>query len=153
LRIGITHNYPANATAKAYVLHDGTVQGRSPEGWAKQAVKLWRGWRANYILAEVNQGGDLVTSVLRTIDPGVPVRKVHASKGKVARAEPIAALYEQGRVLHAGRFSELEDELAGLGVPKGAKGQKGSPDRADALVWAVTELLLRSRAMPRIRQL
>jgi len=139
--------------AKAYVLHDGTVQGRSPEGWAKQAVKLWRGWRANYILAEVNQGGDLVTSVLRTIDPGVPVRKVHASKGKVARAEPIAALYEQGRVLHAGRFSELEDELAGLGVPKGAKGQKGSPDRADALVWAVTELLLRSRAMPRIRQL
>ncbi len=90
-----------------------------------------------------------MASVLRTVDACVPVRKVHASRGKVARAEPVAALYEQGRVLHAGRFTQLEDELASLG----ATDSKDSPDRADALVWAVTELLLKTRAVPRIRRL
>ncbi len=135
--------------AKAYILHDSTVQGLSPEGWAQRAIGLYRGWDADYLLAEVNQGGDLVASVLRTVDAGVPVRKVHASRGKVARAEPVAALYEQGRVLHIGRFTDLEDELAAMG----AQGPKRSPDRADALVWAVTELLLMTRAAPRIRRL
>ena len=138
-------------TAKAYILHDGTVQGLSPEGWATHAVKLAKGWDADYMLAEVNQGGDLVTSVLGGAAPYIAVRKVHASRGKTARAEPVALLYEQGRVKHVGRFTALEDEMCVMG----AKGQKtkSSPDRADALVWAVTELLLKDRPIPRIRQL
>lgn len=136
-------------SAKAYILHDGTVQGLSPEGWARAAITLAQGWDADYILAEVNQGGELVTSVLRMFDPFIAIRTVHASRSKTARADPVAALYEQGRVLHCGRFSSLEDELASIGT----QAQKGSPDRADALVWAVTELLLKSRAAPRIRHL
>jgi len=135
--------------AKAYILHDGSVQGHSPEGWAKAAIKLAQGWDVDYVLAEVNQGGEMVSSVLRMFDSHIPIRTVHASRSKVARAEPVAALYEQGRVMHVGRFTELEDELAVMGTETLRK----SPDRADALVWAVSELLLKSRAMPRIRQL
>lgn len=135
--------------AKAYILHDGSVQGRSPEGWAKAAIKLAQGWEVDYVLAEVNQGGEMVGSVLRMFDSHIPIRTVHASRSKVARAEPVAALYEQGRVMHCRRFTELEDELAAMGTETLRK----SPDRADALVWAVSELLLKSRAMPRIRQL
>ena len=135
--------------AKAYILHDGTLQGRSPEGWARAAIDLARGWDVDYVLAEVNQGGELVTSVLRMFDPDIPIRTVHASRGKTARADPVAALYEQGRVHHCGRFTALEDELAAIGT----SGLKRSPDRADALVWAVTDLLLKSRAVPRIRQI
>ena len=135
--------------AKAYILHDGTVQGRSPEGWARAAISLAQGWDADYIVAETNQGGELVTSVLQSFDPHIPIRRVYASKSKTARAEPVALLYEQGRVSHCGRFNDLEDELAALGT----QAQKSSPDRADALVWAVTELLLRTRSAPRIRHL
>jgi len=91
----------------------------------------------------------MVSSVLRMFDPHIPIRTVHASRSKVARAEPVAALYEQGRVMHCGRFTELEDELVAMGTETLRK----SPDHADALVWAVSELLLKSRAMPRIRQL
>lgn len=137
-------------SAKAYILHDGTVQGRSPEGWARAAISLAEGWEADYILAEVNQGGELVTSVLRMFDPYIAIRTVHASRGKTARAEPVAALYEQGRVLHCGHFTELEDELAAMGTEGGLR---KSPDRADALVWAVTELMLKKRSAPRIRHL
>jgi len=136
-------------SAKAYILHDGTVQGRSPEGWARAAITLAQGWDADYIVAEVNQGGELVTSVLRMFDPHIAIRTVHASRSKTARADPVAAAYEQGRVLHCGRFTELEDELAAMGTQSLSK----SPDRADALVWAVTELLLKHRAAPRIRHL
>ena len=136
-------------TAKAYILHDGTVQGRSPEGWARKAIDLAQGWDVDYILAETNQGGELVTSILRIFDPHIAIRSVHASQSKTARAEPVALLYEQGRVSHCGRFTELEDELAAIGTDSLTR----SPDRADALVWAVTELLLKSRAIPRIRQL
>lgn len=135
--------------AKAFILHDGTVQGRSPEGWARAAISLARGWEADYILAETNQGGELVTSVLHTLDPSIPIRTVYASRSKTARAEPVAPLYEQGRVSHCGHFTKLEDELAAIGT----QALKKSPDRADALVWAVTELLLRSSAIPRIRHL
>ena len=135
--------------AKAFILQDGSVQGRSPEGWAKAAIALADLWEADYILAETNQGGELVTSVLRAIDPSIPIRTVHASRSKTARAEPAALLYEQGRVKHCGRFIALEDELAAIGT----EALCHSPDRADALVWAVTELLLKSRAVPRIRQL
>jgi len=136
-------------SAKVYILHDGTIQGRSPEGWARAAIKLAQGWDVDYILAEVNQGGELVTSVLRMFDPYIAIRTVHASRSKTARAEPVAASYEQGRVLHCGRFTALEDELAAMGTDT----LRGSPDRADALVWAVTELLLKSPAIPRIRHL
>lgn len=135
--------------AKAFILQDGTVQGRSPEGWAKAAIALAQYWEADYILAETNQGGELVSSVLRAVDPSIPIRAVHASRSKTARAEPVALLYEQGRVHHCGAFTELEDELAALGT----QALTHSPDRADALVWAVTELLLKHRAIPRIRQL
>ncbi len=135
--------------AKAYILHDGTVQGRSPEGWARAAMNLAQGWDVDYVLAEVNQGGEMVTSVLRMFDPHITIRTVHASRGKTARAEPVAAAYEQGRVLHCGRFAALEDELAAMGTESLLR----SPDRADALVWAVTELMLKSRPTPRIRQL
>ena len=135
--------------AKAYILHDGTLQGRSPEGWARKAIDLAQGWDVDYILAETNQGGELVTSILHMFDPHIAIRTVHASRSKTARAEPVAAAYEQGRVLHSGRFSALEDELAAIGTDS----LTHSPDRADALVWAVTELLLKSRANPRIRQL
>jgi phage terminase large subunit-like protein len=135
--------------AKAYILHDGTVQGRSPEGWARRAIELAQGWDVDYILAETNQGGELVTSILRMFDPHIAIRSVHASRSKTARAEPVALLYEQGRVSHCGRFTALEDELAMIGTESLTR----SPDRGDALVWAVSELLLKSRAVPRIRHL
>ncbi len=134
---------------KAYILHDGTVQGRSPEGWAEAALKLAKIWQADYIVAETNQGGELVSSVLNMIDPSVPVRSVYASRSKTLRAEPVALLYEQDRIAHCGHFTELEDELAAMGTQ--VLGH--SPDRADALIWAVSELLLKSRPAPRIRHL
>ena len=135
--------------AKAYILYDGTVQGRSPEGWARRAIELAQEWDVDYILAETNQGGELVTSILRMFDPHMAIRSVHASRSKTARAEPVALLYEQGRVSHCGRFTALEDELAMIGTESLTR----SPDRGDALVWAVSELLLKSRAVPRIRHL
>ena len=135
--------------AKVIILQDGSVQGRSPEGWAKAAIALAELWEVDYILAEINQGGELVTSILRAIDPAIPIRTVYASRSKTARAEPVALLYEQGRVKHGGRFTELEDELAAMGT----EALTHSHDRADALVWAVTELVLKSRSIPRIRQL
>ena len=112
-------------------------------------MSLAQGWDADYMLAEVNQGGDLVTSVLHAVDHRIPIKKVRASRGKTARAEPVVMLYEQGRVKHCEHFTELEDEMAVMGTAA----QTGSPDRADALVWAVTELLLQDHPAPRIRQL
>jgi phage terminase large subunit-like protein len=135
---------------RAYVLDDHTMQGVSPTHWARKAIALYHARRADAIVAEVNQGGDLVTEVLRNIDPSVPVRPVRANRGKFLRAEPVAALYEQGRVSHVGAFPELEDEMCSLTLK-----QTGtlSPDRLDALVWALTELLLRQTGEPRIRSL
>ena len=102
-------------------------------------------------MAEVNQGGELVETVIRQIDASVPVRSVRAMRGKWLRAEPVAALYEQGRVAHVGAFPELEDEMSDFG-PDGLSGG-ASPDRVDALVWALTDLMLRGQAEPRIRVL
>ena len=122
-----------------WVLRDRS--GRlSPEAWARRAVELYRELRADRIVAEANQGGDLVSSTLRAVDPAVPVRLVHASRGKAIRAEPVAALYEQGRARHvsAGRDLEvLEDQLCSW-----APGDPTSPDRLDALVWAATDLVI-----------
>jgi phage terminase large subunit-like protein len=142
------------ADGKAYVLGDHSVKGRSPEGWARAVAAAAEAWGADRVVAEVNQGGDMVESTLRAADVGMPVKKVHASRGKVARAEPVAALYEAGKAFHAGAFPELEDELCGLISGGGYEGPGRSPDRADALVWAMTELMLGKRgAEPRVRQL
>ena len=122
------------------VLADATVQGLSPKGWADAVVKSYRLHAADRVVAEVNQGGALVEAVLRQIDPGVSYRAVHASRGKAARAEPVAALYEQGRVKHLPGLTDLEDQMRAF-ARTGFTGS-GSPDRVDALVWAVHDLLL-----------
>ena len=131
-----------------YVLEDATVAGLSPSGWANKAIALYRRLEANTLVAEVNMGGDMVRAVLREVDPSVPLKEVHATRGKYLRAEPVAALYEQGKVKHVRGFPLLEDEMCDFG-PEGLSSGR-SPDRLDALVWALTELS-RPRAEPRIR--
>ena len=135
----------------ARVLADATVRRASPERWARAVADAAAAWRADRVVAEANQGGAMVASVLRAAGLSLPLRLVHASRGKVARAEPVAALYEAGRVHHCGVFARLEDELCGLLVGGGYAGPGRSPDRADALVWALTELCLAPRAPPRVR--
>jgi phage terminase large subunit-like protein len=132
-----------------YVLADATVSGLSPAGWARAAIALWRSYEADCLVVEVNHGGDMVRQVIREQDASVPVTPVRAFRGKYLRAEPIAALYEQGRVKHCGAFADLEDEMCDFG-PDGLSSGR-SPDRLDALVWAVTALTHGARAQPRIR--
>ena len=131
------------------VLADETVRRAKPAEWAARAVALYRRLEADCIVAEVNQGGEMVASVLRSVDASAPVKAVRAKRGKWLRAEPVAALYQQRRVRHAGRFAELEDEMCDFG-PNGLSDGR-SPDRVDALVWALTELMLRDKAEPRVR--
>lgn len=133
---------------RCYVLDDCSVHGARPAQWARKIVALYHARKADRVVAEVNQGGAMVEQVLREVDPDLSFRSVHATRGKQARAEPVAALYEQGRVSHVGGFPELEDEMCS-GLEEGAK----SPDRLDALVWAVSDLMLRRRAEPRVRML
>ncbi|MBK8631368.1 MAG: DNA-packaging protein [Sphingomonadales bacterium] len=130
----------------AWVLGDHSVRGKSPEGWARAVSAAAARWQADRVIAEANQGGDMVAATLRAADIALPVKLVHASRGKVARAEPVHALYESGRVHHAGAFPDLEDELCGLMTGGGYEGPGRSPDRADALVWAVTEVMLGRKA-------
>jgi phage terminase large subunit-like protein len=132
-----------------YVLEDATAGGLKPADWAGRAIALYRRLAADAIVAEVNQGGDMVKAVLRAVDPAVPLRTVHATRGKFLRAEPVAALYAQGRVRHLRTFAELEDEMCDFGVDGLSSGR--SPDRLDALVWAVTELTAKAWTGPRIR--
>lgn len=146
-----SRDIPNTNHAHFYVHHDGSMQGRSPEKWAAAAVSLYYKHQANAIIAEVNQGGDMVESVIKNVDPTVKVTKVRASKGKWIRAEPIAGLYEQGRVHHVGSFSSLEDQMCDFD-PSGLIEGK-SPDRLDALVWGLAELSNRKQAEPRIRSL
>ena len=129
----------------AYVIEDASIGGLSPEGWAGAVVDVSARHGADRVIAEANNGGAMVESVLRAADTGLPVKLVHASRGKVARAEPVAALYGRGRVRHVGAFPQLEDELCGLIVGGEYEGPGRSPDRADALVWAVNELMLGTR--------
>jgi len=126
----------------ATVLVDASVERASPEKWARAVARAAEKWEADRVIAEANQGGAMVESVLRAGEVSLPFKLVHASRGKVARAEPVAALYEAGRVRHAGLFAKLEDQLCGLKVGGGYEGPGRSPDRADALVWALTELML-----------
>jgi len=131
------------------VVEDKTLQKATPDKWAAQAVALYHLLEADVIVVEVNQGGDMVKTVIHTIDPKVPVRAVHASRGKWIRAEPVALLYERQRVLHVGKFAELEDQMCAFTPDGMAEGV--SPDRVDALVWAITELALSKRFEPRVR--
>jgi phage terminase large subunit-like protein len=133
-----------------YVLADCTVGGMRPEGWARAVCRAAEAWEADRVVAEKNQGGDMVESVLRAANVALPVRLVSASKGKTVRAEPVAAWFEGGKARLAGRFPELEDELAALTYGGGYQGSGSSPDRADAMVWAMTELH-RPRPEPRVR--
>ncbi|QFU17093.1 DNA-packaging protein [Microvirga thermotolerans] len=135
----------------AYVLADATAAGLKPPQWGEKAVALYRRLEADALVVETNQGGDMALQVIREIDPGAPVVGVRAMRGKYLRAEPVSVLYAQGRVRHAGVFPELEDELCDFG-PGGLSGGR-SPDRLDALVWALTELMLREAAEPRVRVL
>lgn len=132
------------------VLADASITKPSPERWARAVAQAARAWNADRVIAEANQGGAMVASVLRAADLALPLRLVHASHGKSARAEPVAALYEAGRVRHAGIFPALEDELCGLIAGGSYQGPGRSPDRADALVWAMTELMLGRTAQPRV---
>lgn len=125
--------------ARGYVLEDGTIRG-NPEDWARKAVSLYRSWSADKIIAEKNQGGLMVESTIKAVDRSVPVELVHASRGKVVRAEPISALYEQGRVHHVGRFDQLEDQMCMFSIDNVRNTSNGSPDRVDALVWGLTKI-------------
>jgi phage terminase large subunit-like protein len=134
-----------------FVLEDATVTRATPSVWAAAALALYHRLSADALVVEVNQGGDLVSSVIRTLDGAVPITPVHATRGKYLRAEPVAALYDQGRVHHVGAYEALEDEMITFdlaGLPSGK-----SPDRLDALVWAITHLALRARGFPRVRGL
>ncbi len=134
---------------RAYVLADATIGRARPTQWAEAAIRTYKSVAADCLLAEVNQGGELVTSVIAQVDATVPVRTVHASRGKWLRAEPVAALYEQSRVSHVGCFPALEDQMCDF-ARDGLSGG-GSPDRVDALVWALTELMLRGEGKPSVR--
>ncbi|WP_170414666.1 DNA-packaging protein [Ruegeria atlantica] len=139
---------------RAYVLADRTVQGVGPAGWAQAAIDAMDELGAERLVAEVNQGGQLVEEVVRQVDPLVPYRAVRASRGKVARAEPVAALYEQGRVSHVTGLDALEEQMCQM-TAHGFEGQ-GSPDRVDALVWALHELVVGPAGVyrrPRVRSL
>ena len=137
-----------DAGGRGYVLADRSVQGLGPTGWASQAIILMEELQADRLVAEVNQGGEMVRSVLEQIDKNLPLRMVRATRGKMLRAEPVAALYERGRVVHVGSFPDLEDQMCSfIGTGKGK-----SPDRLDALVWALTDLMLTGEGgEPRIR--
>lgn len=126
-----------DADQRGIVLEDASMRG-SPREWAARAVSLYRSYQADGIVVEVNQGGDMVAHTIRTIDPRAKIIEVRASRGKHIRAEPIAALYEQGRIAHVGGFPALESQMTQM-TTAGYQGD-GSPDRLDALVWAFTEL-------------
>jgi len=129
---------------RGHVLADRSVTGESPSGWAGAAVRAMEEFGADKLVAEVNQGGDLVETVIRQIDPLIPFKSVHASRGKTARAEPVAALYEQGRISHGSDLERLEDQMRAM-TAMGYEG-RGSPDRLDALVWALHELIIEPSA-------
>lgn len=159
---------PAGATARSdacgivvcgrtgermHVIADESVEGLSPEGWANRVAAAAARWNTSQVVAEANNGGAMVQSVLMAADTGLIVRLVHASKGKVARAEPVALRFETGRALFAGTFPRLEAELSGLIAGGGYEGPGRSPDRADAMVWAMTVLGETRSGLPRVRAL
>lgn len=145
--VGVGHD--ANGTC--FVICDASVEKASPMHWASAVVNTYHRLEADVIIAENNQGGEMIEAVLHTVDPTLAVRSVRATRNKWTRAEPVAMLYEQGRVKHAMAFRELEDEMCNFALDGTSDGH--SPDRVDALVWAISELELQSKQKPRIRQL
>lgn len=137
------------ANGEAYVLEDATLDEVRPLIWARAAIALYHRHAADCLIAEVNQGGEMVTSVLAEADGNVPVRSVRATRGKWLRAEPVAALYERGQVHHVGALPKLEDEMCDFGLDGLSSGR--SPDRLDALVWALTALCLGKSGEPKVR--
>ncbi|KPP94102.1 DNA-packaging protein [Erythrobacter sp. HL-111] len=137
----------------ARVLADCSIGNAAPGRWARAAADAAAAWEADRVVAEANQGGAMVRSVLHAADHALPVKLVHASRGKTARAEPVAALYSAGKIRHHGVFAQLEDQLCGMMLGGDYSGPGRSPDRADALVWAMTELLLSRAGDPRVRQI
>lgn len=135
----------ADGYNRGYVLADRTLRG-SPEEWAKAAVGLYKEFEADRIVAEKNQGGEMVEAVIRAVDRNVPVTLVHATRGKLVRAEPISALYEQHRVHHVGHFDELEEQMCTFSQDYNRA--NGSPDRMDALVWGLSFLFDKMTARP-----
>lgn len=138
---------------RLYVIADESCQGLRPEGWANRVAAAVERWDADIVVAEANNGGAMVESVLKAAEVGVRVKLVHASRGKAARAEPVALRFERGKAAFAGSFPELEDELAGMTANGGYEGPSRSPDRADAMVWALTELSETKSGVPRVRRL
>jgi phage terminase large subunit-like protein len=136
-----------------YVLEDATVRGLSPEGWANRVAAAAARWNTGQIIAEANNGGAMVESVLKAAELGLYVRLVHASRGKCARAEPIALKFETGKAFFVGEFPQLEAELGGMVAGGGYEGPGRSPDRADAMVWALTVLSETRSGVPRVRRL
>lgn len=124
---------------RGYVLEDASMKG-TPEEWGRRVVYMYRKWQADKVIAEKNNGGEMVEHVIKTADRSVPIKLVHATRGKIVRAEPISALYEQGRVHHVGSFDKLEDQMCMFSVDNVRNSSTGSPDRVDALVWGLTEI-------------
>ena len=151
--VGATYGGPPD-TWRAYVINDATLSQARPHVWARRVAEIYAKYDADLIVAEVNQGGEMVEAVLRQEEVFAPFKAVRASKGKTARAEPVSALYEQGRIKHAGRFDALEEQLLQMSL-SGFQG-KGSPDRVDALVWAISELMIeraKNYRHPRVRSI
>lgn len=140
---GVTH------AGQGVIIKDASERGLSPHGWASRAVALYHELQADRIVAEVNMGGAMVEAIIREVDASVAYRPVHATRAKIARAEPVAALYEQGRVCHWGAFAALEDQMCNFTGTHKAAGE--SPDRLDAAVWALTDLMLGRKSLPNLR--
>lgn len=141
------------AQGLAYVLADHSLQPLHPEHWARVVADAYQQHEADQIIAEANNGGQMVEAVLRAADRKLPITLVRASRGKIARAEPVAGLYHAGRVRHVGAFPALEDEMCALVSGAPYEGPRRSPDRADALVWGLTALMLQPRKAPMVRTL
>lgn len=138
-----------DAAGRGYVLDDRSMGGLTPLTWASRAAKAYRDFEADRIVAESNQGGEMVSTIMRQVMPTASLRLVRATRGKFLRAEPVAALYERGLVAHVGALARLEDQMCDF-VPGAGK----SPDRLDALVWALTDLMLGAEAgAPKLRRL
>jgi len=138
---------------QTFVIEDASVRGLSPEGWASRVAMAAARWNTAQVVAEANNGGNMVESVLKAADLELKVRLVHASRGKCARAEPIALKFETGKAFLAGSFPELEAELCGMIAGGDYEGPGRSPDRADAMVWAMTVLGQTRSGVPRVRRL
>jgi len=142
-----------DAEKRGYVLADLSSQGKTPLEWCADAVKAYHEWESDRIVAEVNQGGEMIETLLRQVDDKVSYKSVRATRGKVIRAEPIAALYEQNKISHVGTHQDLEDQMCQFTLDFDKKTMGYSPDRVDSLVWAFTELMLEQLIEPRLRVL